>query len=69
MWGGGGLDSISAGGQGNCARVILVLRPCIWNAPVVSLVLPAFKDTGSPGYPLRRVAYPLAFHPGDYFVS
>ena len=34
-------------GQGACARVIVVLRECIWNASPVSLGLPAFDDTGS----------------------
>ena len=28
------------------------------NVPVVSLVLPAFDDTGSLGFPLRQVVYP-----------
>ena len=45
-------------GQGTCARVILVLRECIWNAPAVSLVLLALHDTGSLGFPPRRVVYP-----------
>ena len=38
-------------------RVILVLRECIWNAPAVSLVFPAFDDIGSLGSPPRRVVY------------
>ena len=46
------------GGEGDCARVILVLREFIWNAPAVSLVLPAFEDTDSLGSPPRRVVYP-----------
>ena len=37
------------GGQGACACVILVFRECIWNAPSLSLVLPAFVDTDSLG--------------------
>ena len=37
--------------QGACACVILVLRECILNAPAVSLVPPAFDDTGSLGSP------------------
>ena len=45
-------------GQGACARVLL-LRECIWNAPVVSLVLPAFDDNGSLGSPPSRKVYPL----------
>ena len=40
------------------ARVILVLHECIWNAPVVSLVLPVFDSTGSLGSPPRKVVYP-----------
>ena len=40
------------------ARVILVLRECIWNTPAVSLFLPAFDDTGSLGSPPRQTAYP-----------
>ena len=39
-------------GQGRFARVILVLRECVWNVPAVSLSLPAFDDTGSLGYSL-----------------
>ena len=46
-------------GHGGRAHVILVLRECIWNAPAVSLVLPAFDDTGSLGSPPRQVVYPL----------
>ena len=45
-------------GQGTRARVILVLRECILNAPVVLLVLPAFDDTDSLGSPPRQVVYP-----------
>ena len=44
--------------EGGGARV-LVLRECIWKAAAVSLVLPAFDDTGSL-LPQRRVVY----HPG-----
>ena len=39
------------GGQGACARVILVLFECIWNVTAASLVLPAFGDTGYLGSP------------------
>ena len=46
------------GGQGTHACVILVLWECIWNAPVVLLVLPAFDDTGSLGSLPRQVVYP-----------
>ena len=45
------------GGEGARARVILVLRECIWNASAVSLVLPTFDDTGSLGSPPRQVVY------------
>ena len=38
------------GSYGASARVILVLSECVWNAPAVSLVFPAFDDTGSLGY-------------------
>ena len=41
-------------GEGARDRIILILHECIWNAPVVSLVLPAFEDTGSLGSPLRH---------------
>ena len=41
-------------GQGACARVILVLRDCIWNAPAASFFIPAFDDTGSLGSPPRQ---------------
>ena len=44
-------------GQGACTRAILVLRECIWNAPVVSLVLPALDDTGSLGSLPCQVVY------------
>ena len=47
------------GCQGACARVILVLRKCIWNASAVSLVLRAFDDAGSLGSPPRQVVYPF----------
>ena len=46
-------------GQGACSRVILVLRECIWNAPTVSLVLPAFDYTDSLAFPSRCVVYSL----------
>ena len=46
------------GGQVACARVILVLCECIWNAPPVPLVLPAFDDAGSLGSPPRPVVCP-----------
>ena len=40
-------------------RIILVLLECIWNAPVVLLVLPAFDEANSLGSPPSRVVYPL----------
>ena len=45
------------GGQGARARVILVLRECIWHAPAVSLVPPAFDNTGSLGSAPSQVVY------------
>ena len=62
-YGVGGVWVQLLGGQGARTRVILVLRECIWNAPAVSLVLPAFDDTGSLGFPPRHVIYPH-----DYMV-
>ena len=52
------------GGQG--VRAHVVLRECIWNAPAVSPVLPAFDVTGSLGSPPRQVVSPMFkwFHPG-----
>ena len=41
------------GGQVARARDILVLRECIWNALVVSLVLPTFDNKGFLGSPPR----------------
>ena len=48
---GGGVWVQLLGVQGSRARVILVLRECIWNAPAVSLVFPTFDFTGSLYYP------------------
>ena len=45
-------------GGGRSLGSIVVLRECIWNAPAVSLDLPAFDDTGSLGSPTRQVVYP-----------
>ena len=39
------------------ARVILVVRECIWNALVVLLVLQTFDDIGSLGFPPHSVVY------------
>ena len=47
--------------QGARAPAILVLRECIWNASVVSLILPPFHDTGSLGSPSRQIVYPPGF--------
>ena len=52
-------------GQRALARVILVLRECIWMRPRSRLFLPAFGDTGSLGSPPRRVVYPLGSNLGD----
>ena len=54
------------GVKGDCARVILVLRECIWNAPAVSLVLPAYDDTGSLGFPRRQALYSPGSALGDW---
>ena len=51
-------------GQGARAHV-LVLRECIWKASVVSLVLPAFDNMGSLGFPPRWVVYPPGFTLGN----
>ena len=58
MNGVGGVWVQLLGGQGACARVILVLRESIWNAPALSLVIPALDDTVSLGPPPRQVVYP-----------
>ena len=44
-----------------CARVILVLRECIWNAPLVSLVHPVF---GLPGFSSTSGGLSPWFHTG-----
>ena len=49
----------------NCWGVILVLYECIWNALMVSLVLPSFDNTGSLGYPPYQVVYPPGSTLGD----
>ena len=46
-------------GSGARARVVLVLREYIWNAPAFSLALPTFDDTGSLSSPPRQMVYPL----------
>ena len=43
------------GSQGVYACVILILSECIWDAPVILLVLPAFDNTGSLGSPPHQV--------------
>ena len=64
IWGEGSLGSL-VGGSGACACVIF-LRECIWNAPMTSLVLSAFDDTGSLGSSLHQVVIRLFewLHPG-----
>ena len=63
-WGEFGVQLLK--GRGARARVILVLRECIWNVPAVLLVLPAFDYTDSLGSSPRQVVIPLVqwFHPG-----
>ena len=51
------MSGFNCWGQGVCARVILVLRECIWNASAVLLVLPTFDDTDSLGSPPRQLVY------------
>ena len=65
---GGGVWVYLLGDQGAGARVILVLRECIWNAPAVLLVHPAFDDTGSWVLLCVRWSIPLFewFHPDDW---
>ena len=46
-------------GQETHVRVILVLHECIWNAPAISLVLPAFDGAVSLGFPPRQGFIPL----------
>ena len=53
------------GGEGARARFIVVLRVCIWNAPAVLLVLPAFANIGSLGNLPHHVVYPLVSALGD----
>ena len=57
IWVGGESGFTCWGGQVAHAQVI-VLCECFWNAPTVSLVLPAFEDTGSLSFPPRQVVYP-----------
>ena len=45
-------------GPGTRNRGIIVLSESIWNAPTVSLALPAFDNTDSLGSPPRQVVYP-----------
>ena len=46
------------GRLGSRARLILVLRECIWNVAAALLVLPTFDDTDSLGSFPRQVIYP-----------
>ena len=57
------------GAQGARARVIFILRECIWNAATVSLFLPAFDNTGSLGILHIRWCIPDGFHPPSRFLS
>ena len=52
--GSGGVWVQLLGGEGTRTRVV-VLCKCIWNAPTVSLFLPAFEDASSLGSPLHQV--------------
>ena len=54
---GGGAWVQLLGGEGAHARAILVLCEYIWKVPAVSLVLPAYDDTGSLGFLRRQVVY------------
>ena len=65
LWGGGGPCVQLLGSQGSHAPVIFVLCEYIWNAPLVSLFLPTFYDTGSLGSSPCRVIYLLSFTLGD----
>ena len=44
--------------QGARLVFFFFLSECVWNAPAVSLVPPAFDVTGSLGSPPRLVVYP-----------
>ena len=61
----GGILVSIVGDEGPRACIILVLRECIWNAPAVSFVFPAYDDTGSLGSPPRRVVFPPGSTLGD----
>ena len=50
------------GGESQGSIVILVISECIRKAPAVMLFLSAFDDTGSLGYPPRRMVYPRGYH-------
>ena len=64
VWSGGfWVHWLGARGARGC--VIVLLREYICNA-IVLLVFPTFDDTGSLGYPPRRVVYhPSVSPPGD----
>ena len=53
----GGIWVELLGCEGSRARDILVLRECVWNGPVFSLVLLDFDDSDSLGSPSRQVVY------------
>ena len=66
IWSGVGDSGFNCwGGEVTRARIILVLRECIWNSFAISLVIPAFGDTDSLCFPPRRVVFPLGFTLGD----
>ena len=46
------------------AFVLFLFYANVSNAPAVSLVVPAFDDTGSLGDPPCWLVYPHGFHPG-----
>ena len=49
------------GVRGSALILFLFLSVCIWNAPVVLLVLQAFDNTSSLGSPPCQVVYPPGF--------
>ena len=62
---GGNLGSVFGGWgvwvqclRGGIVLGLIVLSKCIWNGPVVSLVLTAFDGTSSLGSPPHQVVYP-----------
>ena len=68
IWGGGVWVQLLKD-QGARDRVVLVLCDCIWNAHEVSLVLPAFDQTGYLGYPPHQVVYSSGFMAPPWVTS